>query len=102
MNRFHVPGTVDHGPGGVLPTATRAARDELRLAVRAVLIHNAQYWPGGVYCGNDRSPFPCRMRRWGERALLSAGWTEEQIAAMVKQANGTVPPWADGDASPAC
>src|SRR5919198_1359135 len=34
-------------------TATAASRDELRLAVRAVLVHTTQHWPGGEYCSND-------------------------------------------------
>jgi hypothetical protein len=75
------------------PTVTR---DELRLAVRAVLVHTPQHWPGGVYCSNDRSPFPCRMRHWGEHVLLAAGWDEKSIAAMARQADTGVPPWLAG------
>jgi len=80
----------------VLPTLTQ---EDLRLAVRAVLVHTAQRWPSGLYCSSDKSPFPCRLRRWGERALLSAGWQSEDIAAMVAQADEAAPPWlaAAGD-----
>jgi hypothetical protein len=71
-------------------------REELRLAVRAVLVHTPQQWPGGLYCSNDRSPFPCRMRHWGEQVLLAAGWDADGIDAMARQADVGLPPWLAG------
>ena len=85
-----------HPANGVALLAEPVAQDELSLAVRAVLVHTAQQWPGGVYCNSDRSAYPCRLRRWGERVLLSAGWQEEDIAAMVRRAEAGVPPWLAG------
>jgi hypothetical protein len=70
---------------GALPFGASATREELRLAVRAVHLHTPRQWPGGVYCSNDRSHFPCRLRRWGEEVLLSAGWSAEDIAALGRQ-----------------
>jgi hypothetical protein len=77
---------------GALPLGAPATRDELRLALRAVHLHTPRQWPGGVYCSNDRSPFPCRLRRWGEQVLLSAGWSAEDIAALGRQADADGPP----------
>jgi hypothetical protein len=89
----------DSRPGGSSGTdgkPSAVTRDELRLAVRAVLVHTPQHWPGGVYCSNDRSPFPCRMRHWGEHVLVAAGWDADSIAAMARQADAGVPPWLAG------
>jgi hypothetical protein len=95
--RFSLPGfgggRRQDTPGETDPAVTR---EELRLAVRAVLVHTAQQWPGGVYCSNDRSPFPCRMRHWGEQVLLAAGWDRENIEAMARQADAGLPPWLAG------
>jgi hypothetical protein len=84
------------GSSGTHEKPPAVTRDELRLAVRAVLVHTPQHWPGGVYCSNDRSPFPCRMRHWGEHVLLAAGWDADSIAAMARQADAGVPPWLAG------
>jgi hypothetical protein len=83
-------------------TSEPVTREELRLAVRAVLVHTPQQWPGGLYCSNDRSPFPCRMRHWGEQVLLAAGWDADGIDAMARQADAGLPPWlaGAGEASP--
>ncbi len=67
---------------GVLPLGPSANRDVLRLAVRAVYLHGPSEWPEGVYCSNDRSPFPCRLRRWGEDVLLTAGWRPQDVDAL--------------------
>jgi hypothetical protein len=72
---------------GALPLGASATPDELCLAVRAVHLHTPRQWPGGVYCSNDRSSFPCRLRRWGEDVLLSEGWSAEGIAALDRQAD---------------
>jgi hypothetical protein len=109
MNRSDIPGTLQSIPQVVdstfRPGDPTVTREELRLALRAVLIHTAQQWPGGLYCSNDRSPFPCRLRRWGERVLLSAGWDSEHIDAIARQVTEDVPPWlacARDGTSPAC
>jgi len=88
--------------GDHVDTSAPVTREELRLAVRAVLVHTPQQWPGGVYCSNDRSPFPCRMRHWGEQVLLAAGWDADGIDAMARQADAGLPPWlaGAGDANP--
>jgi hypothetical protein len=78
--------------GGALPFGMPTAADDVHLAIRAVRLHTPRQWPGGVYCSNDRSPFPCRLRRWGEETLLSAGWSAEDIAALGRQADSDDPP----------
>jgi hypothetical protein len=77
-------------------------REEIRLAIRAVLVHTPQRWPGGLYCSNDRSPYPCRMRHWGEQMLHAAGWDADSIDAMASQADAGLPPWlaGAGDSTP--
>jgi hypothetical protein len=83
--------------------AKPVSREQLRLALRAVLVHTPQRWPGGVYCSSDRSPFPCRMRHWGEEVLLAAGWDADGIDAMARQTDAGIPPWLTagaGDATP--
>jgi hypothetical protein len=107
MDRSDNPATLESihraatAPAG--SNRSLVSREELRLALRAVLVHTAQQWPGGVYCSCDRSPFPCRLRRWGERVLLSAGWQQEQIDGIVRQVTEDAPPWLvgirDGSAS---
>src|SRR5439155_14405128 len=62
----------------------------LHLAIRAVMLHTPRDWTCGVYCSNDRSPFPCRLRQWGEQVLLSAGWDRESIASMAGQTEAAV------------
>jgi hypothetical protein len=100
MDRSDIPGTLQSIPRAAdrisRPGNAGVNREELRLALRAVLMHTAQQWPGGVYCGNDRSPYPCRMRRWGERVLLSAGWQPDQIQEIARQVKENVPPWLAG------
>ena len=97
MDRSDIPGTLQAIPRVIEPAnrpgQSAVTREELRLALRAVLMHTAQQWPGGVYCSNDRSPYPCRMRRWGERVLLAAGWEHERIQAIAQQVKQDVPPW---------
>jgi hypothetical protein len=105
MDCSDIPGTLQSIPRVAAPAARAGAptvsRDEMRLALRAVLLHTAQQWPGGVYCGSDRSPFPCRMRRWGERVLLSAGWQAERVEALVRQVGQDAPPWLVGPSTDA-
>jgi hypothetical protein len=85
-------GSGTSGGGAHPPESAAVAGDELQLAVRAVLVHTAQDWPGGVYCSSDRSPFPCRLRRWGERVLRDAGWSDDDIAALLHNAEEGTPP----------
>jgi hypothetical protein len=86
-------GVADRATGGGVRQIPDVAVDEVRLAIRAVLAHTPQHWPGGVYCSNDRSPFPCRMRHWGEQLLLSAGWDQRSIESMVLSVDVGVRPW---------
>jgi hypothetical protein len=83
-------------PGRSRRGEVRSGEDQLHLALRAILVHTPQVWPGGVYCGNDRSPFPCRMRHWGEQTLLLAGWDMKSIALMERQRRTALPPWLAG------
>jgi hypothetical protein len=103
MDRSDIPGTLQSIPRvaatGVRSGTPTVSRDEMRLALRAVLLHTAQQWPGGAYCHSDRSPFPCRMRRWGERVLLAAGWDAERVESIVRQVSHDGPPWLVGPSS---
>lgn len=59
---------------------------DVPLAGRAVMVHQAEAWPTGTYCRNDRAPHPCRLARWGRGVLAAAGWSEERIAELVRLA----------------
>lgn len=78
------------------PVELTVTKEELRLAVRAVQLHTAQRWPSGTYCRDDRSPYPCRLRRWGERMLLCAGWRHEDIEALARDKHTGLSPWLVG------
>jgi len=60
----------------------------VRLAARVVAMHVAEQWPTGVYCHSDRTPFPCRLQRWGSDVLLRAGWGAREVAALAEEARG--------------
>jgi hypothetical protein len=85
MDRSDIPGTLQSIPRVAAGADRPVTREEMRLALRAVLVHTGQSWPGGVYCRSDRSPYPCRMHRWGERVLLAAGWPAEHIESMARR-----------------
>jgi hypothetical protein len=74
------------------PVDPSAAQRDLRLAKRAVITHAAQEWPTGTFCANCRDRHPCVLRRWGLAVLHAVGWTDADIAELVRRAAaGEVP-----------
>ncbi|WP_231921248.1 hypothetical protein [Micromonospora auratinigra] len=61
--------------------------EDVRLAVRAVVVHAAEEWPAGPKCRNDGAAYPCRLHRWGRRVLEAHGLNERQIDALVRHGN---------------
>ena len=94
-----VPVVVDLTPEAVdFDLADRAPTEaDIRLAQRAVTVHQGESWPHGDFCRNCRAPFPCRLARWGRRILAYAGYTEAAIAALIAQfRHACRPPWEAG------
>ena len=61
--------------------------EDVRLAVRAVVVHTAEEWPTGPLCRNDGASYPCRLHRWGRRVLEAHGLNERQIEALIRHGN---------------
>ncbi|GIJ29759.1 hypothetical protein Vqi01_49210 [Micromonospora qiuiae] len=72
---------------GELPVPTSLTPEDVRLAVRAVVVHAAEEWPSGALCRNDGARFPCRLHRWGRRVLLAHGLNERQLDALIRHGN---------------
>ncbi len=72
---------------GELPVPTSLTPEDVRLAVRAVVVHAAEEWPSGSLCRNDGARFPCRLHRWGRRVLLAHGLNERQLDALIRHGN---------------
>ncbi|GAB3849794.1 hypothetical protein GCM10029963_34910 [Micromonospora andamanensis] len=72
---------------GELPVPTPLTPEDVRLAVRAVVVHAAEEWPSGALCRNDGARFPCRLHRWGRQVLLNHGLNERQLDALIRHGN---------------
>ncbi|RKN49554.1 hypothetical protein D7223_08775 [Micromonospora endolithica] len=72
---------------GEVPVPTPLTPEDVRLAVRAVVVHAAEEWPSGPLCRNDGASYPCRLHRWGRRVLTEHGLNERQIDALVRHGN---------------
>ncbi|GGM21679.1 hypothetical protein GCM10011608_02890 [Micromonospora sonchi] len=72
---------------GELPVPTSLTPEDVRLAVRAVVVHAAEEWPSGALCRNDGARFPCRLHRWGRQVLLTHGLNERQLDALIRHGN---------------
>lgn len=68
--------------------------EDVRLAQRAVIVHQAEDWPAQKLCRNCHQRAPCPLHRWGLKVLLAAGWTDVDIAELVARANAGDVPWA--------
>jgi hypothetical protein len=86
---------VDLTPEAVDFDLTDRAPNEIdiRLGQRAVIVHQAESWEHGEYCRNCHAPFPCRLARWGRRALMCAGYTEPAVAALIARSTTPPRPW---------
>jgi hypothetical protein len=72
---------------GEVPLPVPLTPEDVRLAVRAVVVHGAEEWPSGALCRNDGATYPCRLHRWGRRVLSEHGLNERQIDALVRHGN---------------
>ncbi|MET9298712.1 hypothetical protein ABZX66_05240 [Micromonospora aurantiaca] len=72
---------------GEVPVPAPLTPEDVRLAVRAVVVHAAEEWPAGPKCRNDGSSFPCRLHRWGRRVLETHGLNDRQIDALIRHGN---------------
>ncbi|MFG2056787.1 hypothetical protein ACGFI9_22465 [Micromonospora sp. NPDC048930] len=72
---------------GEVPVPAPLTPEDVRLAVRAVVVHAAEEWPAGPKCRNDGASYPCRLHRWGRRVLEAHGLNERQIDALVRHGN---------------
>ncbi|WP_241825105.1 hypothetical protein [Micromonospora sp. CB01531] len=64
---------------GELPMPWVVTVEDVRLAIRAVLVHAPEEWPTGPLCRSDRTPHPCLLHRWGRRVLRSRGLPDDVI-----------------------
>ncbi|WP_405426869.1 hypothetical protein [Micromonospora sp. NBC_00617] len=72
---------------GEVPLPAPLTPEDVRLAVRAVVVHTAEEWPTGPLCRNDGASYPCRLHRWGRRVLQTHGLNERQIEALIQHGN---------------
>ncbi|MBQ1039816.1 hypothetical protein GA0070619_0328 [Micromonospora zamorensis] len=72
---------------GEVPMPASLTPEDVRLAVRAVVVHTAEEWPTGPLCRNDGASYPCRLHRWGRRVLETHGLNERQIEALIRHGN---------------
>ncbi|MGC4887256.1 hypothetical protein [Micromonospora sp. DT227] len=72
---------------GEVPMPAPLTPEDVRIAVRAVVVHAAEEWPAGPKCRNDGAAFPCRLHRWGRRVLATHGLNERQIDALIRHGN---------------
>ncbi|MEV1330866.1 hypothetical protein AB0J20_14960 [Micromonospora costi] len=90
---------------GEVPVPAPLTPEDVRLAVRAVVVHAAEEWPAGPKCRNDGATYPCRLHRWGRRVLLAHGLNDRQVDALIRHGNPFVhvpfPFTATGPAQPA-
>ncbi|MGC4748982.1 hypothetical protein ACLQ28_25470 [Micromonospora sp. DT201] len=70
-----------------MPVPAQLTPEDVRLAVRAVVVHTAEEWPTGPLCRNDGASYPCRLHRWGRRVLETHGLNERQIEALIRHGN---------------
>jgi hypothetical protein len=72
---------------GDLPLPVPLTPEDVRIAVRAVVVHAAEEWPSGPRCRNDGLAYPCRLHRWGRRVLETHGLSPRQVDALVRHGN---------------
>ncbi|MEV5767894.1 hypothetical protein AB0L34_25435 [Micromonospora sp. NPDC052213] len=75
---------------GELPVPWFVTAEDLELAIRAVLAHAPESWRAGPLCRSDRTPYPCRLHRWGRRVLRSRGLTEQAVDELVARGDRLV------------
>jgi hypothetical protein len=76
------------------PVDPDRAEQDLTYGQMAVVIHQPEDWPTGPLCRNCRGHWECPLHRWGVRVLLAAGWTNEDMAELVRRAEQGHVPWS--------
>ncbi|HEX5542185.1 MAG TPA: hypothetical protein VFX60_11605, partial [Micromonospora sp.] len=66
-----------------IPLPQVVTAEDVRFAVRTVVVHIGERWPAGTSCRNCHAPFPCRTSWWGRRVLAAWGLSESEIDALV-------------------
>ncbi|MFC7548112.1 hypothetical protein [Plantactinospora sp. GCM10030261] len=72
---------------GEVPLPRYVTAEDIRMALRAVVVHAAEQWPAGPKCRNDGAPYPCRLHRWGRRVLTGHGLSDRQVDALERHGN---------------
>ncbi|MFC0004332.1 hypothetical protein [Micromonospora siamensis] len=70
---------------GELPLPWVVTAEDLKLALRALLVHAPEQWPTGPLCRADRTAYPCLLHRWARRVLRSRGLLDEVIDGLVER-----------------
>ncbi|MFF5171955.1 hypothetical protein ACFY3U_04900 [Micromonospora sp. NPDC000089] len=68
---------------GELPQPWLATIEDVRLALRALRVHQPEEWPTGALCRADRTPYPCLVHRWARRLLCSRGLPDQVVDGLV-------------------
>lgn len=83
---------------GEVPLPPYVTAEDVRFAVRAVVVHAAELWPAGPVCRNDGAPYPCRLHRWGRRVLRLRGLSDHEIDELVERGDPDASVPHDGEA----
>ncbi|MEU8262143.1 hypothetical protein AB0C02_16135 [Micromonospora sp. NPDC048999] len=75
---------------GELPMPWVVTVEDVKLAIRAVLVHAPEEWPTGPLCRSDRTPYPCLLHRWGRRVLRSRGLPDGVIDRLAERGEALV------------
>ncbi|TDB73073.1 hypothetical protein E1182_21915 [Micromonospora sp. KC721] len=67
---------------GELPVPWVVTVEDVKLAIRALLVHRPEDWPAGPLCRSDRTPYPCLLHRWARRVLRSRGLADDVIDTL--------------------
>ncbi|SCG38666.1 hypothetical protein GA0070560_102298 [Micromonospora halophytica] len=70
---------------GELPVPWVVTVEDIKLALRALLVHRPEQWPTGSLCRSDRTPYPCLLHRWARRVLRSRGLTDDVIDTLAER-----------------
>ncbi|MGW5670078.1 hypothetical protein [Micromonospora sp. NPDC003776] len=70
---------------GELPVPWFVTVEDVRLALRVMLVHRPEDWPTGALCRSDRTPYPCLLHRWGRRVLRSRGLPDDVIDELAER-----------------
>ncbi|MEH0845783.1 hypothetical protein V6U81_25695 [Micromonospora sp. CPCC 205711] len=70
---------------GELPLPWVVTVEDVKLGLRALLVHRPEEWPAGPLCRSDRTPYPCLLHRWARRLLRSRGLPDGVIDTLVER-----------------